>query len=233
MGAQPEPYSDKELIGEGLTSQRARDRLVASLANKGVQDKRVLDIMRRLPRHLFIDPAFAARAYEDVALPIGQRQTISQPWVVAVMTEALVRDRAGDQPLDRVLEIGTGSGYQSAVLASLAHSILSYERIAKLHQQAQLRLSRLGLVNVYLKLADGGEQKPSGTFDAVICAAATQAIPSGWTDCLAAGGRLVAPVGRTDSDQRLVLVERQKDGSLRESDLGAVAFVPLREGVQG
>jgi protein-L-isoaspartate(D-aspartate) O-methyltransferase len=208
-----------------MTSQRARDRLVERLASEGIRDPRVLDVMRRLPRHLFIDEALASRAYEDTALPIGQGQTISQPWVVARMTEALIETRLPR----RVLEIGTGSGYQCAVLAQLVEQVYTIERIDELLRNARRRLRKLTLGNVRSRHDDGRLGWPEeAPFDAIILTAAGTRLEQPLLAQLASDGCLVAPVG-PPGRQTLLRVRGGSDGWVQES-LGTVSFVPLLGG---
>jgi protein-L-isoaspartate(D-aspartate) O-methyltransferase len=212
--------------GIGMTSARTRERLVQRLVEQGIRDARVLDRIRIVPRHLFVDEALASRAYEDTALPIGHGQTISQPYVVARMTEAIT---IGGTP-DKVLEIGTGCGYQTAVLAPLAGRIYSIERIEPLLERAKERLRDLGIRNVRFKHGDGSEGWPSqAPFDGILLAAAPHALPKKLLDQLAEGGRLVAPVG-PEGRQELLRMTRRGDQFLRER-LGYVSFVPLLGGV--
>ncbi len=214
-----------ETQGLGMTSQRARDRMIERLrAEGGIRDERVLTAMRTVPRHLFIDEALASRAYEDTALPIGNGQTISQPWVVARMSEALIEHGLPA----RVLEIGTGSGYQGAVLATLGLETYSVERIEELLRHARRRFRHLGL-NVRTRHDDGRagwlEYAPYG---GILVTAGAAALESALFDQLAEGGTLVAPVGGA-AGQRL-LRWRRVEGELVQDDLGAVVFVPLLPG---
>ncbi len=219
--------SAEALRGEGLTSQRARDRLVATLREEGITDMRVLDVIRSLPRHLFIDEALASRAYENNALPIGHGQTISQPWVVARMTEALIEHGVPQ----RVLEIGTGSGYQAAVLAALVPQIHTVERIEPLLRMARRRFRQLGIENLRSKHDDGNLGWPDeAPFDAIILTAAGEGVPQQLFDQLSPGGVLVAPVGPSGA-QTLYRVTKQADGELVSEDLGPVSFVPLLGGL--
>ena len=212
--------------GIGMTSQRTRDRMIVRLRDKGISDETVLAAMREVPRHLFVEEAIASRAYEDTALPIGFEQTISQPYVVALMITAL---RAGGK-LGKVLEVGTGCGYQAAVLAALASEVYSMERIAALLEKARANLRPMRLSNLRLAHGDGAKGLPEAAlFDAIILAAATPDIPRALLEQLAPGGRLVAPVG--SDEQELVLVENRKQGFV-ETRLDAVRFVPLRGGKQ-
>ena len=215
-----------EAIGLGMTSQRVRDRLIERLREKGIRDERVLNAIRTVPRHLFVDEALAARAYEDNALPIGHGQTISQPWVVARMTEALLEDGVPG----RVLEVGTGSGYQAAILAALGLEVHTVERIGDLLRTARKRFRSLGL-NVRSKHDDGRIGWPeNGPFDAIIVTAAAPALVDALTEQLAPGGRLVAPVGGATAQ---VLVKLQKDaaGVITRTELAPVTFVPLLSGM--
>ena len=209
-----------------MTSLRTRERLIQRLAEQGIRDPRVLDRIRNVPRHLFVDEALASRAYEDTALPIGFGQTISQPYVVARMTEAVT---VGGTP-KKVLEIGTGCGYQTAVLAPLVGRLYSIERIEALLDRARERVRELGIKNVRFKHGDGSEGWPSQKpFNAILMAAAPHAIPQKLLDQLADRGRLVAPVG-PEGRQELMRVTRRGDQFLQER-LGYVSFVPLLGGV--
>jgi protein-L-isoaspartate(D-aspartate) O-methyltransferase len=212
--------------GIGMTSARTRERLVQRLVEQGIRDARVLDRIRNVPRHLFVDEALASRAYEDTALPIGHGQTISQPYVVARMTEAILL--AGTPA--NVLEVGTGCGYQTAVLSPLAGKIWTIERVEPLYERTRERLRDLGIRNVRFKYGDGFEGWPSqAPFDAILVAAAPHALPPKLLEQLAEGGRLVAPVG-PEGKQELVRITRLKDQFHRER-LGFVSFVPLLGGV--
>ena len=212
--------------GIGMTSQRTRDRLIERLSDKGIRNQHVLDVMRSTPRHIFVDEAMATRAYEDTALPIGLGQTISQPYIVARMTEALLD--AG--PLEKVLEIGTGSGYQTALLSRLVKRVYSVERIEALQQQARLRFQELGLRNIRLKHSDGNwgwdEYAP---YDGIIVTAAPSKVPKPLFDQLKIGGRLVIPVGEQDDSQHLLVVTRTEEG-FDSKTLDLVSFVPLLGG---
>jgi protein-L-isoaspartate(D-aspartate) O-methyltransferase len=216
-----------EAIGMGMTSQRVRDRLIERLREKGIVDENVLNAIRTVPRHLFVDEALAARAYEDNALPIGHGQTISQPWVVARMTEALFEDGLAPK---KVLEIGTGSGYQAAVLAALGLEVHTVERIGDLLRTARKRFRTLGL-NIRSKHDDGRIGWPeNGPFDAVIVTAAAQALVDALTEQLAVGGTLIAPVGGSGG-QSLVKLRKDAEGTIERSDLAPVVFVPLLSGM--
>jgi protein-L-isoaspartate(D-aspartate) O-methyltransferase len=207
-----------------MTSQRTRERLIQRLMDQGIRDLTVLDVIRTTPRHLFLDEAMAHRAYEDVALPIGFQQTLSQPYIVARMTELLLA--AG--PRRRVLEIGTGSGYQTAVLAQLVEEVYSVERIRPLQQKARQRMRQLKLRNVHMNHADGGMGwEERGPYDGILATAAPERVPEELLRQLAPGGRLVIPVG--GEAQHLQVVTRSPEGYDTEI-VEAVNFVPLRPG---
>ncbi|MGH8168397.1 MAG: protein-L-isoaspartate(D-aspartate) O-methyltransferase [Woeseiaceae bacterium] len=211
--------------GIGMTSARTRDRLVSRLAAQGIRSNAVLERIRNVPRHLFVDEALASRAYEDTALPIGQGQTISQPFVVARMTESLLDDFTGD----RVLEIGTGCGYQTAVLAPLVKEVFTVERIPELLRRSRQRLRDLDLYNVRFRLGDGWEGWPKyAPYDGIIVAAAAPELPPKLLAQLAPGGRLIIPVG-PPGRQELCRITHEDDHYERSS-LGAVSFVPLVHG---
>jgi protein-L-isoaspartate(D-aspartate) O-methyltransferase len=212
-----------------LTSERVRERMVERLRASGVRDARVLSAMSVVPRHMFVDPGLAAQAYEDSALPIGHQQTISKPWVVARMIELASAGRV----LERVLEIGTGCGYQAAVLSQIARDVYSIERIKPLYERAKLNLRPLRVPNIRLHYGDGRIGLPAAApFDAIVIAAAGFDVPQALADQLAVGGRLVAPVASGDSQKQvLTLVERVARGQWRESQLDRVFFVPLKSGV--
>jgi len=212
--------------GSGMTSERARDRLIEQLRRQGIRDERVLEAMRAIPRHLFVEEALATRAYENIALPIGRNQTISQPYIVARMTEALLD--GGE--LDKVLEVGTGSGYQAAVLAPLVRRIYTVERIATLLDQARERFRLLRLRNIHPRLADGGLGLPEfAPYDGIIVTAAPEGIPRALVEQLKLGARMVLPIGG-EGEQALVRVTRTPRGYDTEL-LEAVRFVPLKTGV--
>ncbi|GAB2544620.1 protein-L-isoaspartate(D-aspartate) O-methyltransferase [Rhodanobacter koreensis] len=221
------PLPAAELKGEGMTSQRARDRLATSLKEEGIRDLRVVDVIRNLPRHHFIDQALHSRAYENTALPIGHGQTISQPWVVARMTEALLEFGTPQ----KVLEIGTGSGYQAAVLAALVPQVFTVERIEELLRQARRRFRQLGLTSVRSRYDDGKLGWPDeAPFDAIILTAAGDTIPTRILDQLSPTGVLVAPVG-SPSRQTLIRMRGDGQGDFIQEELGAVSFVPLLGGI--
>ena len=218
--------ADLRMSGIGMTSARTRDRLIQRLREQGITNLAVLDRIRNVPRHIFVDEALASRAYEDTALPIGFGQTISQPYIVARMTEALLEGA----PLANVLEVGTGCGYQSAVLAPLVGKLLTIERIEPLLQRAKLRLKELGLRNVRFRHGDGSQGwKAQGPFDGILVAAAPLSVPELLLQQLAVGGRLIVPVG-PEGEQELLRFTRKEQRIERQS-LGPVAFVPLLGGV--
>ncbi|MEM1153993.1 MAG: protein-L-isoaspartate(D-aspartate) O-methyltransferase [Pseudomonadota bacterium] len=213
-----------DVNGIGMTSQRTRERLIQRLIEQGIGNFSVLDVIRSTPRHLFLDEAMAHRAYEDVALPIGYQQTLSQPYIVARMTELLLS--AG--PRSRVLEIGTGSGYQTAILAQLVDEVYSVERIKPLQQRARQRMRQLKLRNVHMNHADGSlGWAERGPFDGILAAAAPERIPDCLLQQLDRGGRLVIPVG--GEQQQLQVVTRTTEGFETET-VETVKFVPLRPG---
>ncbi len=217
--------ADLRFSGIGMTSARTRDRLIQRLREQGIVNLSVLDRIRNTPRHLFVDEALGSRAYEDTALPIGFGQTISQPYIVARMTEALLE--AG--PLRNVLEVGTGCGYQTAVLAPLVGRLCTIERIGALLDRAKERLSELDIRNVKFQHGDGsGGWKSQAPFDGILVAAAPLALPQALLEQLEVGGRLVVPVG-PEGEQELMRFTRGEQGVRRES-LGHVAFVPLLGG---
>lgn len=212
--------------GIGMTSARTRERLVQRLREQGISNAAVLDQIRNVPRHLFVDEALATRAYEDTALPIGHGQTISQPYVVARMTEALLENAAPR----KVLEIGTGCGYQTTVLSPLVGFIYSVERINALLDRARARFKELRIPNVHVRHGDGFQGWPAhAPYDAILMAAAPLAIPRVLLDQLAPGGRLIAPVG-PEGRQQLVRVTK-KGEDLHTETLGLVSFVPLLQGL--
>ena len=217
----------RNVAGIGMTSRRTRARMVERLREQGITDARVLEAMAGVPRHLFVEEALASRAYEDTALPIGFGQTISQPYVVARMIECLVQKRDAG----KVLEVGTGCGYQAAVLASIAAEVYSIERIRELLERARANLRELRLKNLRLAHGDGaaGLEK-AAPFDSIILAAAAPELPQALLRQLAPGGRMILPLRETGADvQRLVLVERGARG-YTETALDPVRFVPLLAG---
>lgn len=216
---------NNDIRGIGMTSARTRDRLVQRLKDHGIQSNDVLEQIRNVPRHLFVDEALASRAYEDTALPIGLGQTISQPYVVARMTEALLDGFTGE----KVLEIGTGCGYQTAVLAPLVRKIYTVERIRELLNKAKQRLRELDIYNVQFRPGDGWQGWAKyGPYDGILVAAAAPELPEKLLQQLAPGGRLIMPVGPAGR-QQLVMLSR-RDDHYEQVALGAVSFVPLVKG---
>tara|TARA_R110000796_G_scaffold127333_4_gene242540 strand:+ start:164 stop:853 length:690 start_codon:yes stop_codon:yes gene_type:complete len=210
--------------GIGMTSQRTRERLLERLFEEGVRNLHVLEAMRRTPRHLFVDEALAHRAYEDTALPIGHNQTISQPYIVARMTELLL----GGGPLDKVMEVGTGSGYQTAILAQVVERVFSVERIHPLQERAKAVLKDINIRNVVFRHADGNWGWPQyGPYDAILVAAAPAEVPKELLNQLADGGRMVIPVG--EKEQFLTLVIREGENFIYQQ-VEPVRFVPLLAG---
>ncbi len=211
--------------GIGMTSERTRLRMIEELQDLGIKDLSVLHVMSKLPRHLFVDEALSSRAYENTALPIGHGQTISQPFTVALMTQTLL-----NRPRSNVLEIGTGCGYQTAILSKLVTSVLSVECILKLHRQARNLLYDLGVRNVKFRHGDGfvgaAEHAP---YDGILAAAVSDDVPSELIEQLAEGGRLIMPVSR-DNAQWLIVVDKV-DGKIASQDLQAVRFVPRLSGL--
>ena len=217
---------DARFTGIGMTSARTRDRLVLRLQEQGVKNVNVLERIRATPRHIFVDEALASRAYEDTALPIGFGQTISQPYIVARMTEALLEGGA----LRNVLEIGTGCGYQTVVLASLVSKLFTMERIRPLLERAKERCRELGLRNVRFRHADGKKGwAAQAPFDGILIAAAPLQVPAHLLDQLAVGGRMIVPVG-PEGKQELLRLTR-KEQKIERQMLGPVAFVPLQDGL--
>ncbi|MEQ5802819.1 protein-L-isoaspartate(D-aspartate) O-methyltransferase [Halomonas sp. H10-9-1] len=216
-----------ELVrGVGMTSQRTRDRMLERLVAQGIRDPRVLETLGREPRHLFLDEALSHRAYEDTSLPIGHGQTLSQPWMVARMTELVLQ--ASPQ---RVLEIGTGSGYQTLVLSRLVPELWSIERINALHRRAAERLRLLGVHNAHLRLADGGHGwDEAAPFDVILLTACASELPAALLAQLAEGGVLITPLSDARGRQWLTRIQRQ-DNKFEQRRLEPVRFVPLLEGV--
>ena len=222
---------DQEIVqGQGMTSLRTRQRLIERLTEKGISDIRVLEAMRDAPRHLFLDEALSTRAYEDLALPIGYQQTISQPYIVAKMTEALIQhDKMSQKPLNSVLEIGTGCGYQSYILSLFSKKIVSLERIKPLQEKAKKTLEGLKVSNIVFNVDDGSSIKES-KFDAILSAAAPLEVPIDLKEKLSVGGRMIIPVG-DNSKQVLTLVTRMSKKEFQETKVEDVLFVPLLKGV--
>lgn len=214
------------LDGIGMTSQRTRNRMIERLQEQGIRNLHVLDTMLNTPRHIFVDEALAHRAYEDTALPIGHQQTLSQPYIVARMTELLL-----EVAPKKVLEIGTGSGYQTSILSQLIDKVYSVERIEGLLEKAKQRAKLLNLNNVFFRHSDGGMGWPDrAPFDGILSAAAPRFVPEELKQQLAIGGRLVIPVG--DQQQNLVVVDRTEQGFV-ETVIEPVRFVPLVSGRLG
>lgn len=214
----------------GMVSERVRERMVARVREQGVRDLRVLEAMRRVPRHMFVETALSSRAYEDTALPIGHGQTISQPYIVARTIELAIAGVAQPGQM-KVLEIGTGCGYAAAVLAFIVGQVYSVERLRALHELARNNLRALRLPNLNLVLGDGFLGLPvQAPFDAIVAAAAGAEMPAAWLQQLAPGGAIVAPVG--EEVQRLVVVRRDAEGRIQRRVEEEVRFVPLRSGVQ-
>ena len=208
-----------------MTSDRTRRRLIDQLREMGVVDEAVLSVMQGLPRHIFVDEALASRAYENNALPIGHGQTISQPYIVGLMTQTLF-----NKPRNQVLEIGTGCGYQTAVLAPLCKQVVSIERIVKLHRRARDQLYDLGVRNVIFRHGDGFEGlQEYAPFDGILAAAVSHDVPVELIEQLAEGGRIVMPVGRGDS-QVLTVIDKTSTG-LQRQEIEAVRFVPRLAGL--
>jgi len=209
-----------------MTSQRTRDRLIDRLRAEGIQNERVLEVMRTTPRHIFIDEAMAHQAYEDTALPIGHGQTISQPFIVARMTEAILEQGTPES----VLEVGTGSGYQAAILARLVPKVYTVERISALVQKARACHRAMGLKNVFSKHSDGSWGWPEhGPYPAIMVTAAPEQIPESLLQQLSIGGRMVIPVGSVSGAQLLKLITRTNSG-YEEQQLEQVRFVPMLDG---
>jgi protein-L-isoaspartate(D-aspartate) O-methyltransferase len=216
---------DLRFTGIGMTSARTRDRLVQRLREQGISNLSVLERIRNVPRHIFVDEALSSRAYEDTALPIGFGQTISQPYIVARMTEALLEG----PPLHNVLEVGTGCGYQTAVLAPLVEKLYTIERIEPLIERARLRLKELELRNVRFRHGDGSTGwKAHAPYDGILVTAAPLTVPELLLQQLSIGGRLIVPVG-AEGEQALIRLTRKAERIERQS-LGPVSFVPLLGG---
>lgn len=220
----------RSVQGIGMTSARTRDRLVQRLQEEGIRQPEILQRIRNVPRHLFVDEALSSRSYEDSALPIGLGQTISQPYVVALMTQALLEHDGELRRLPKVLEIGTGCGYQTAVLAPFVRQLFTIERIRPLLQTTKQRLNELGIDNIRFRHDDGFRGWPGqAPFDGIVVTAAPDAVPEKLLEQLAVGGRLVLPVGPNGGAQQLLRITRTGSGFEREK-LGSVSFVPMLEG---
>jgi len=217
--------SKPQYSGIGMTSERTRRRLIKQIREMGVTHPEVIKVMESLPRHVFVDEALASRAYENTALPIGHGQTISQPYIVGLMTQTLI-----NKPRSKILEIGTGCGYQTAILAPLCKEVVSVERIVKLHRQARDRLYDLGVRNVTFRHGDGFEGlRDFAPYDGILAAAVSEDVPSELLEQLADGGRVVMPLGRDDK-QILVVIDKTPTG-LVQREIEAVRFVPRLAGL--
>ena len=215
-----------DIEGIGMTSQRARDRLATALIEMGIQTKPILDVIRKIPRHFFIDEALASRAYENTALPIGFNQTISQPYIVAKMTEVLVKNKE----LENVLEIGTGCGYQTVVMAQFAKYVYTVERIDGLLIRARERFQKLNCNNIRTKHSDGNIGWPAHSpYDGIIVAAAPVGVPKALVEQLAMDGRLVIPVGKPGKQKLLLITRTEYDYT--EQYIDSVSFVPMLAGI--
>ena len=215
-----------DIEGIGMTSQRARDRLATALIEMGIQSKPILDVIRKIPRHFFIDEALASRAYENTALPIGFNQTISQPYIVAKMTEVLVKNKE----LENVLEIGTGCGYQTVVIAQFAKYVYTVERIDGLLIRARERFQKLNCNNIRTKHSDGNiGWSAHGPYDGIIVAAAPVGVPKALVEQLAMDGRLVIPVGKPGKQKLLLITRTEYDYT--EQYIDSVSFVPMLAGI--
>jgi len=217
--------------GLGMTSLRTRQRLVERLTEQGIKDVRVLEAMRDTPRHLFLDEALASRAYEDMALPIGYQQTISQPYVVARMTEILIKEKKLEiQPIEKALEVGTGCGYQTAILSRFSKSVDSLERIKSLHVKARSNLNNLKIRNINLIFGDGSQlDEKSNVYDAILLSAAPLQVPKYLLEKLIIGGSLIGPIG--GDKQKLTLIRRLGKKDYKTEELEEVLFVPLVGGL--
>ena len=215
-----------------LNYQRARKALVEEISSKGISDLRVLDAFLNTPRHLFIDGAFSSRAYQDMSLPIGYHQTISQPFVVARMIELILKGNIFDKtPLGTILEIGTGCGYQTAILSNFCRKVFSIERISPLAERAKINLKSAGVKNFLIRCADGSLGWPTfKKFDAIICSAVSSNIPEPLVKQLEVSGKLICPIGN-DKDQNLILVEKKSRTEITKKVLDSVLFVPMLSGI--
>lgn len=217
--------SKPQFAGSGMTSDRTRHRLIELIRDMGITHKAVLDVMRSLPRHIFVDEALATRAYENKSLPIGQGQTISQPYTVGLMTQTLL-----NKPRSNVLEIGTGSGYQTAILAPLCGEVVSLERIVKLHRKARDLLYDLGVRNVRFRHGDGfAGMRDFAPYDGILAAAVSDDVPQELLDQLAVGGRVVMPVAKAKG-QVLIVIDKTSTGFI-EQEVESVRFVPRLAGL--
>lgn len=216
---------EKAIKGIGMTSQRTRNRLMDRLREKGIENEAVLNVMSKVPRHLFMDEAMASRSYEDTALPIGYGQTISQPYIVARMTELLL---ASDRPLNKVLEVGTGSGYQAAILGAFIPDLYTVERIEALYTHTRDLLLNLGYRNISTELSDGSwGLKKNAPFDGIIVTAAPETVPEALPEQLAVGAQLIIPTGPQNSEQSLQIITRTGTNNYTTEIIESVQFVPL------
>jgi len=216
---------EQAIKGVGMTSQRTRNRLIDRLQQKGITDPEVLRIMRHVPRHLFVDEAMSSRSYEDASLPIGHGQTISQPYIVARMTELLIKHA---DKLDNVLEVGTGSAYQAAILGGLVKNLHTVEVIPELYRHSRDLLYELGYRNIRTHLADGSwGWKEAAPYDAIIVTAAPSEIPKALIEQLKVGASMIIPVGKQNGSQILKLVTRVSNTDIKITEHEAVVFVPL------
>ena len=215
-----------------LNYQRARKALVEEISSKGISDLRVLEAFLNTPRHLFIDGAFSSRAYQDMSLPIGYHQTISQPFVVARMIELILKGNIFDKaPLGTILEIGTGCGYQTAILSNFCRKVFSIERISPLAERAKNNLKSAGVKNFLIRCADGSLGWPTfKKFDAIICSAVSSNIPEPLVKQLEVSGKLICPIGN-EKDQNLILVEKKSRTEITKKVLDSVLFVPMLPGI--
>ena len=215
-----------------LNYQRARKALVEEISSKGISDLRVLEAFLNTPRHLFIDGAFSSRAYQDMSLPIGYHQTISQPFVVARMIELILKGNIFDKaPLGTILEIGTGCGYQTAILSNFCRKVFSIERISPLAERAKINLKSAGVKNFLIRCADGSLGWPTfKKFDAIICSAVSSNIPEPLVKQLEVSGKLICPIGN-EKDQNLILVEKKSRTEITKKVLDSVLFVPMLPGI--
>lgn len=230
MNAPTTPGGHPHSLGLGLTSPASRARLIAELKREGITDERVLDTLMKLPRHEFVEEAWRGEAYRNKPLPIGLAQTISQPYIVGLMTQLLLEAAPGAAPRKKVLEIGTGSGYQTAVLADLVPQVFSVERLKALSEQARTRLRGLGYRNIHFGYADGtAGWAAHAKYDGIMVTAAAAEVPKALLDQLEIGGRLVIPVG-PPARQSLKVIDRISAGKWQTREVAGVSFVPLLEG---
>ena len=227
----------RSITGVGMTSQRTRDRMADRLRDRGIVNENVIETMAHVPRHLFVDEAMASRAYEDASLPIGEGQTISQPYVVALMTQLLLESQSVDRDLRgtvpaKVLEIGTGSGYQAAILSMLVERVYTVERIRSLAHRCSRKFGSMGIRNISSRYADGYDGWVSeAPFDAIVVTAAMEQVPSELTNQLRPGGVLIGPVGPRSGAQQLSVLRLRETGQLQTQQVASVRFVPFLSGV--